>query len=128
MTENGLLFSVVPKYDASFGCDVSVNRVPVGKRVRQAAGPRPEVGVLNLLYVVACLAECGNSVGAVHGAFSRVICRQRQIEVAMIALQQCPQISNPGVDVLLRVENVIRAIPLGGGGDQLHQSPGALMG
>ena len=75
--------------------------VRVDERVRHAAGARPEVGVLNLLHVIPSFAEGWNSVGAVDCAFSRVIRRQCQIEVAIVAFQKRPQIFNTGVDILI---------------------------
>src|SRR6202012_6230418 len=86
----------------------------------------PVIRILNFLYVVASLSIAGNSVRLVHGALSRIVGREGQVEITIIPLQQRLQICNTSLDVLLRRVKIARAKTLRGSRHQLHQSDRAL--
>src|SRR2546425_1665445 len=124
-TKNLQLSLFVAEYDAAVRRNVSVDRVSIDKRICKSPRARPEIGILYFLYVIPRFAKRRNALCLVNSPFTRIVRRQRQIQVAIVALQQHLQMSNPGVDILLRVEQVVRSVSLCRRGNQLHQSAGA---
>lgn len=104
-----------------------MDRVSIDKRICKSPRARPEIGILYFLHVVPRFAERRNPLCLVNRPFTRIVRRQSQIQVAIVALQQHLQMSNPGVDILFRVKQVVRSVSLRRRRDQLHQSAGAFV-
>ena len=81
-----------------------MDRAWVDEGIRKTSRTRPEIGILYSLYVIPRFSIRRYSVSPVNGPLSRIVRRQGQIEVAIIAFQQPLQMFNPGINVLLRVE------------------------
>jgi hypothetical protein len=67
-------------------------------------------------------------MGAIDGAFSRIVGREGQVEITIISFEQSLQIRNTGFDVLLRRVKVAHSKTLRGCGHQLHEPNSALAG
>ena len=117
---------VVRKNNAPGRIRVLPYRPGIKRERRKSPRTWPVVRILDFLYVVARLSKAGNSVRLVHGALSRIVGREGQIEITIIPLQQRLQICNTSLDVLLRRVEIARAKTLRGGRHQLHQSDCAL--
>ena len=73
-------------------------------------------------------ATAGFSLRTGRPRWARVVGRQYQLEVVLIAICQVAQVLRRGTNVLLRIENIAHAIEAGGGRHQLHQATRAALG
>src|SRR5687768_16428094 len=86
-------------------------------RAGTRAGLQPD-----LLHVVACLAV-GRHVAAVavHGTGAGVVRRERELLVALVAVEQLAQVRRAAADVFFRVVGIADAELARRGGHQLHE-------
>ena len=80
------MFLFVREYNAAVRCDVFVDRAAIDECIRKTPRTRPEIGILHFLYIVTRLSVRGDAVSPVNRTFSRIVRRQRQIQVAIVSL------------------------------------------
>src|SRR5262249_15654106 len=96
------LRSVVGEHRPAFGAGGLANGGGIQKSAGPTPGARPEICTLHPLHVVPGLPERGDAVSAVDGPLSRIVRRKGQLQITIVAFQQRLEVTNPGVDVLLR--------------------------
>ena len=80
------MFLFVREYDAAVRCDVFVDRAAIDECIRKTPRTRPEIGILYFLYIVARLSIRRDAVSTINSTLSRIVRRQRQIQVAIVSL------------------------------------------
>src|SRR5690348_5490130 len=69
-----------------------------------------EVGVCHSTHVIPCLAIRRHSAELRHCLLARVVSRKRFFQVAVVKIQQVPQIPRPALHILLGIEHVSYAV------------------